>query len=80
MTKENLKAFLEMAKNDHTLKENLKVAKSQEEVVAIARASGFDFTAEKISELSEEELENVAGGTICLLSNINASFLCAAGW
>ena len=38
-------------------------AKLPEDVVAIAKEHGHEFTADKITELSEEELEGVAGGT-----------------
>lgn len=79
MTKEQLKAFLNRAKEDSTIKEKLKEARSPEEVVAIAKEHGHDFTADKLGQLSEEELENVTGGIICLLSNINLSNLCAVG-
>ena len=42
--------------------EKLKAAKSPEDVVGIAKEQGYEFTANKITELSEEELEGVAGG------------------
>tara|TARA_B100000073_G_scaffold265036_1_gene224666 strand:- start:124 stop:369 length:246 start_codon:yes stop_codon:yes gene_type:complete len=80
MTKEQIKAFLNKAKDDTIIKERLKAAKSPQEVAAIAKEYGHEFTADKLSQLSEEELESVAGGIICLLSDINASFMCAAGW
>ncbi|WP_050752257.1 Nif11-like leader peptide family natural product precursor [Synechococcus sp. RS9916] len=64
MSKEQLKAFLEKVKGDLNLQERLKAAKSQDEVVSIAKEHGHDFGAEHISQLSEEELEGVAGGGI----------------
>ena len=64
MSEEQLKAFLEKVKADTSLQENLKAAKTPEDVVAIAKEQGHEFTADKITELSEEELEGVAGGTV----------------
>ena len=63
MTLEQLKAFLAKAKDDQSIQDKLKAAKSPEDVVAIAKEHGYEFTADKITELSEEELEGVAGGT-----------------
>ena len=62
MSLEQLEAFLENVKGDSTLQEKIKAAKSPEDVVGIAKEHGFEFTADKISKLSEEELEGVAGG------------------
>ena len=62
MSKEELKAFIAKAKDDKTIQEKLKTAKSPEDVVAIAKEHGHEFTADKITALSEEELEGVAGG------------------
>ena len=62
MSLEQLKAFLEKVKNDPSLQEKLKSAKSPEDVVGIAKEHGHEFTADKFSQLSEEELEGVAGG------------------
>ena len=62
MSLEQLKAFLSKVKGDSNLQEKLKAAKSPEDVVSIAKEHGFEFTADKIAELSEEELEGVAVG------------------
>ena len=62
MTEEQLKAFIEKVKGDTSLQEKLKAAKSSEDVVGIAKEHGHEFTADKINQLSEEELEGVAGG------------------
>ena len=59
---EQLRAFLEKVKGDTTLQEKLKAAKSSDDVVGIAKEHGHEFTADKISQLSEEELQGVAGG------------------
>ena len=63
MSKEELKAFIAKAKDDQSIQDKLKSAKSPEDVVGIAKEHGHEFTADKITELSEEELEGVAGGT-----------------
>ena len=62
MSLEQLKAFLAKVKGDSNLQEKLKAAKSPEGVVSIAKEQGYEFTADKISRLSEEELEGTAGG------------------
>ena len=62
MTLDQLKAFLAKVKGDSNLQEKLKAAKSPEDVVGIAKKHGFEFTADKITELSEDELEGVSGG------------------
>ena len=63
MSLEQLKAFLEKVKGDPSLQEKLKASKTSEDVVSMAKEHGHEFTADKITELSEEELEGVAGGT-----------------
>ena len=65
MSEEQLKAFIAKAKDDQSIQDKLKAAKSPEDVVAIAKEHGHEFTADKITELSEEELEGVAGGCGC---------------
>ena len=67
MSEEQLKAFLEKVKGDTSLQEKLKAAQSPEDVVAIAKEHGHEFTADKITELSEEDLEGVAGGAVLCL-------------
>ena len=61
MSLEQLKAFLAKVKGDSNLQEKLKSARSAEDVVGIAKEHGHEFTADKISQLSEEELEGVSG-------------------
>ena len=72
MSEEQLKAFLEKANADQSIQDKLKAAKSPEDVVAIAKEHGHEFTADKINQLSDEELEGVAGGTV---THIGARFL-----
>ena len=66
MSEEQLKAFLAKAKDDQSIQDKLKVAQSPEDVVGIAKEHGHDFGTEHISELTEEELEGVSGGTLSL--------------
>ena len=67
MSEEQLKAILEAVKADAGLQEKLKEAADADAVVAIAKAAGFAISAEELkkaqAEVSEEELEGVAGGT-----------------
>ena len=66
MSEEQLKAFLEKVKGDTSLQEELKAAADANAVSAIAKEEGFSISADDLtkaqSELSEEELEGVAGG------------------
>ena len=68
MSEEQLKAFLEKVKGDTSLQEKLKAASDADAVVAIAKAAGFMISADALkkaqTEVSEEELEGVAGGFI----------------
>ena len=70
MSEEQLKAFLEKVKADTSLQEQLKAAKSQDDVVSIAKAHGHNFGTEHISQLSAEELESVAGGGFPCVSQL----------
>ena len=69
MSEEQLKAFLEKVKGDSSLQEKLKAAADADAVAAIAKEAGFAITAEDIqsmqssTDLSDDELEVVAGGT-----------------
>ena len=67
MSLEQLKAFLSKVKGDSSLQEKLKAEGA--DVVAIAKAAGFTITTEDLSShrqnLTEDELEGVAGGGNC---------------
>ena len=76
MSEEQLKAFLEKVKTDTSLQEKIKAAADADAVVTIAKEAGFVVSADEIKtaqsapqELSDEELEGVAGGT-CSNSNM----------
>ena len=71
MSQEQLKAFLAKVKGDSNLQEKLKAAKSPDEVVSIAQEHGHEFSADKFSQLSEEELEGVAGGGRCCAARLS---------
>ena len=65
MSEEQLKAFLEKVQVDTSLQEKLKAAANADAVTAIAKEAGFSISADDLknaqSELSDEELEGVAG-------------------
>ena len=69
MSEEQLKAFLEAVKADAALSEKLKAATDVDAAVAIAKEAGFVISAEAFNsdkrlrlQLSDEDLESVAGG------------------
>jgi predicted ribosomally synthesized peptide with nif11-like leader len=68
MSEEQLRAFLEAVKADAGLQLKLKGAADIDAAVALAKEAGFVISVEELEaaakavELSEEELESVAGG------------------
>jgi len=72
MSEDQLKAFLEAVKADAGLQEKLKAAADADAAVGIAKEVGFVISADELQragavgvageELSDEELEGVAGG------------------
>jgi predicted ribosomally synthesized peptide with nif11-like leader len=69
MSESTISALLAAIKEDDSLKDKLKGAADLEAAAAIAQEAGFDVSKEdwlkyqaKQSELSDEELESVAGG------------------
>ena len=71
MSEEQLSALLAKLKEDAGLQEKLKGAADPDAAVAMAKEAGFDlskadllrYQANQTLELSDEELEGVAGGT-----------------
>ena len=71
MSEEQLKALLAKIKDDAGLQEKLKGAADVDAAVALVKEAGLDiskgdwlkYQAEQIIELSEEELEGLAGGS-----------------
>ena len=79
MSEEQLNAFLEKVKSDTELQDKLKAAASPEAAIEIAKEAGFSINAEDIQsmqsatvELSNDELEQVAGG--CQINSAKLSF------
>ena len=64
MSGEQLKAFLEKVQGDTILQEKLKAAQTTEQILQIAKDLGHDVSLDNIDELSEDELDGVAGGGI----------------
>ena len=70
MSEEQLAALIAKLKDDEGLQEKLKGASDLDAVLAIAKDAGFDvskadwlrYQANQTIELSDEELERVAGG------------------
>jgi predicted ribosomally synthesized peptide with nif11-like leader len=82
MSEQQLSALLAQIKDDAGLKEKLQGAADLDAVLAFAKEAGFDVSkaewlkaqATKTLELSDEELENVAGGLSgngCTISQIH---------
>ena len=83
MSEEQLKAFLEKVKGDTSLQEKLKAAADANAVAAIAKEAGFIISADDLtkakSELSEKELEGVAGGMRTACCAFSLQVLAVAG-
>jgi predicted ribosomally synthesized peptide with nif11-like leader len=66
MSIDSAKAFAERLATDEVFRNQVRGAKSDEERQALVQAAGYSFTPEEwqsvASELSEQELEAVAGG------------------
>ncbi len=66
MSIESAKAFIESVQTDEEFRERMKDAADKEARIALVNAEGFDFSEEDIkavkSELSDDELDAVAGG------------------
>ncbi len=66
MSIESAKAYIERLKTDEEFRELMKDAADKEARIALVKAEGFDFSEEDIkaveSELSDDELDEVAGG------------------
>ena len=76
MTQEQLTAFIANAKGNTSPQEKLKAASDANAASAIAKEAGFsisadEFTKAQSTELSDEELEGVAGGRLDLITKQN---------
>ena len=73
MSQEDLTQFLQAVQQDSSLQEKLKAEGA--DPVAIAGEAGFSITqaelirahAAHVQTLSDEDLENLAGGTVCVV-------------
>ena len=81
MSEEQLKAFIAKVQADASLQEQLKAEGA--DPVAIAKAAGFAITTEDLNShrqnLSNEELESVAGGTLTLMLGSGVVWVGQAG-
>ena len=76
MSSEQFKAFLEKIKDDPTLARKINAAADVDAVSEIAKEAGYSISADELrnsafetsSNLSEEELEGVAGGKVCVMA------------
>ena len=68
MSEEQLMAFLTAVKADAVRQEKLKAASDADAVVSIAKTAGFAISADDLTkaqaEVSEDDLEGVAGGGV----------------
>jgi len=70
MSQEDLQKFLEAVRQDSSLQERLQSAADADAVVAVAKTASFTLSADEAqkviatvpTELSDSDLENVAGG------------------
>jgi len=66
MSEEQLKAFWEAVQADTSLQEKLRDKPDADSIASIAKEAGFEITADELkkaqSELSDEQLDGVAGG------------------
>jgi|WetSurMetagenome_2_1015567.scaffolds.fasta_scaffold657771_2 predicted ribosomally synthesized peptide with nif11-like leader len=73
MSTDHAKAFLlEVERNDE-LRKKISACSDASERMALAKESGFEFTAEEFSEVRSlmfcKELDDVSGGSCCGYSN-----------
>lgn len=70
MSIEAAKSFIERMKTDEEFAKKVTACKDIEERKTLIQQAGFDFTASEFKEvsqvLSDDDLENVAGGTVSL--------------
>ena len=66
---ENVRKFLEAVSQNEEEKKEVSALRTKEEVIAYAKGKGFMLTDEDIEqskeELSDDELDAVAGGNVC---------------
>ncbi|MEA5474010.1 Nif11-like leader peptide family RiPP precursor [Synechococcus sp. CCY9201] len=64
MSKEQPQALINAVKSDTSMEDRLKAAPDLDAVLAITKEAGIGFTKEELQQenLSDEDLESVAGG------------------
>ena len=81
MSEEQLKAFLKAVKADPALQKSLNATADANDFVAIAELAGFSISADELKsakiEISEAELEGVAGGCWSVFS---CTMDCGPAW
>ena len=84
MSEEQLAALIAKLKDDEGLQEKLKGASDLDAVLVIAKDAGFDiskadwlrYQAQQTIELSDEELEGVAGGIDLWTLSVVGGYAC----
>ena len=80
MSEEQLKAFVAKVQADPSLQEQLKAAANSDAVVAIAKDAGCSISSDDLakaqSEISEEDLEGVTGGTYSIIGFQTGCLIC----
>ena len=85
MSLEQLNAFISKVQGDSQLQAKLNAAGSASEVVSIAKDAGFSISSEELekslsnTELSENELESVSGGTAARPIGVTGWLTCGQG-
>lgn len=89
MSAEEVDELLEEVRSNRSVREEFSEAETPEEVVEIARDHGYDVTlgdyetfrdSHENNELSDEELENVAGGKSGSGEPINSAARCGMSY
>jgi predicted ribosomally synthesized peptide with nif11-like leader len=73
MSKENLDQFIQQISDSEELQARIGEEMDAESLIALGAEHGCEFTADDLTagaELSDEELDGVAGGAIMVLTNV----------
>ena len=76
MSKENLDQFIQKVTDDEQLQARIGDEMDADSLIALGAEHGCEFTADDLTagaELSDEELDGVAGGALTVFTNV-ASF------
>lgn len=92
MSQESVKSFFDFARESEDIRNQFQNGVSHEGIVSIASKKGYDFNEQELREhlekdtslevtsredLTEQELESVAGGCPCVIAYIAIGFLLA---